>query len=52
MFDFAFGDEVGHRTDSFLDRHGRVDAMLVIEIKAIDAEALQGSFNRRLRICA
>jgi hypothetical protein len=31
--------EVGHRADGVLDGHGRVDAMLIVEVDVIDAEA-------------
>ena len=35
--------EVRHRADGLFDRDGAVDAMLVVEIDVLDAEALQGS---------
>ena len=39
--DLAGADEIGHRADRLLDRRRAVDAMLVVEIDVIDAEALQ-----------
>ena len=30
--DLAFAYELGHRTDRFLDRHFRVDSVLVAEV--------------------
>ena len=35
------GDELGHRADGLLDRHRRVDAVLVVEVDVVDAEPLQ-----------
>src|SRR5437764_12214889 len=37
----ARGDEFAHRAPRFFDRHTRVDAVLVIEVDAIDAEPFQ-----------
>ena len=34
-------DELGHRADRLLDRRVRVDAVLVVEVDVVDAEALQ-----------
>src|SRR5580698_4258527 len=34
-------DEVRHRADSLLDRHGAIHAMLIIEVDLFDAEALE-----------
>jgi hypothetical protein len=39
--DLALGDELGHRADGLLDRHLGVDAVLVVEVDRLDAEALQ-----------
>src|SRR6185437_3360909 len=41
MAHLALRNELGHGADGVLDRHGRVDAMLVVEIDDIDAEPLQ-----------
>src|ERR1051326_6077272 len=38
---FAGVNEVGHRTDRVFDRCVGIDAMLIVEIDVIDAEALQ-----------
>ena len=35
-------DELGHRADGLLDRDGGVDAVLVVEVEVVDAEALEG----------
>src|SRR4051794_8269214 len=37
----ALRDELGHRPDGLLDRHAPVDAVLVVEVDVLDAEALQ-----------
>jgi hypothetical protein len=37
----ALLDKARHRADGLLDRHGRVDPVLVIEIDDLDAEPLQ-----------
>ena len=37
----ALRDELRHRADGVLDRHRRVDAMLVVEVDHVDAEALE-----------
>ena len=50
MLDFAFDNQVCHGPNRFLDRHGGVDAVLVVKVQAINAEPLQGSFDRRFRI--
>src|SRR5690348_3683087 len=42
----ALCDELGHRAYRVLDRHGRVDAMLVVEVDDLDAEPLQAGFAR------
>src|SRR3954471_10316527 len=39
--DLAGADQIGHRADRLLDRSRAVDAVLVIQIDVIDAEALQ-----------
>jgi hypothetical protein len=39
--DLALGDELGHRPDRLLDRRVGIDAVLVVEVDVIDAEALQ-----------
>ncbi len=41
MPDLACSDQLGHRTDGLLDRDRVVDAMLVIKVDVVDAEALQ-----------
>ena len=37
--DLALLDQLGHRSDRIFDRHVRVDAVLVVEIDDIDAQA-------------
>ena len=39
--DLAGLDQLGHRADGLLDRHGLVDAVLVVEVDVVDAEPLQ-----------
>ena len=39
--DLAGLDELGHRADGLLDRDVLVDAVLVVEVDVVDAEALQ-----------
>ena len=38
---FALGDQLGHRSDGFLDRHGEVGAVLVVEVDVVDTEPAQ-----------
>ena len=40
--DLAHLDEFLHRADGLLDRHIRVDPVLVIQVDVVDAEATQG----------
>ncbi len=37
----ALVDEPRHRADRVLDRHGRIDAMLVVEVDRVDPQPLQ-----------
>ena len=46
--DLAFGHQVLHRTGDILDRHLRVDAVLVEEIDAVGAQALQHALDGQL----
>jgi len=39
--DLALLDQAFHGADRVLDRHRRVDAMLVVEVDHVDAEALE-----------
>src|SRR4051812_5741831 len=39
-------DQTLHRADGFLDRHLRVDAMLVIDIDHVDPQALEARLAR------
>ncbi len=39
--DFAGGDELGHSTDGVFDRGVGIDAVLVVEVDVVDAEALE-----------
>ena len=39
--DLAGLDQLGHGADRVLDRHGRVDAVQVVEVDVVDAEAQQ-----------
>src|SRR5260370_37297904 len=48
MPDLTLFDEPGHRADGVLDRHCRIDPVLVIEIDDIDTEALEA---RVARLC-
>ena len=38
MLDLAFGDEVPHRTGNILDRHRRIDPVLIEQVEAIDPQ--------------
>ena len=44
--DLALGDELGERADRLLDRRARVDAVLVVEVDVIGAQALQRALDR------
>ena len=46
----ALFDELGHRSDRFLDLHVRVDAVLVEEVDVIGAEALQRALDRAAHV--
>jgi hypothetical protein len=39
--DLPRADELGHRADGVLDRHGPVDAVLVVEVDVVHAEPLE-----------
>src|SRR5690242_18985878 len=41
MPDLSLFDQPGHRADRILDRHRRIDPVLVIEIDDVDPEPLQ-----------
>ena len=43
---FAGADELGHRADGLFDRRRGVDAVLVVEVDVIDAEALERGIAR------
>src|SRR5215510_738312 len=42
----ALLDEARHRADRVLDRHGRIDAVLIVEVDDIDAEPLEALVAR------
>src|SRR4051794_17898198 len=42
----ALRDELGHRADGLLDRHRLVDAVLVVQVDVVDAEALERRLAR------
>ena len=44
--DLAFGDQFGERGDGFLDGGVRVDAVLVVQVDAVDAEPRQRALDR------
>src|SRR4051812_22433246 len=44
----ALRDEVLDRARDVLDRHGRVDPVLIIQIDVISPQTLQGGFNDAL----
>src|SRR5437764_6831961 len=50
MAHLALLDETAHRADRVLDRHVGIDAVLVIEVDRIDAEALQAGLAGLLHI--
>ena len=43
-------DQPGHRADRLLDRHGGIDAVLVVEVDHLDAEALEGGLAGLLHV--
>nr|GEU28411.1 hypothetical protein [Tanacetum cinerariifolium] len=45
MSDFALLDQILERTGDVLNRHARIDAMLIVQVDVIGAEALEGFFN-------
>src|SRR5438105_15439514 len=48
--DLALVDELRHRADRVLDGRVRIDAMLIVEIDVVDAEAAQGPLARASHI--
>ena len=46
VLDFALGDQLPDRPSHVLDRHVRVDAVLIEDIDAIGSQALQGEPQR------
>ena len=48
--DLALLDELGHRPDGVLDRGAGVDAVLVVEVDVVGAEALQGGLAGRAHV--
>ena len=44
--DLAGRDQLGHRADGLLDRHGLVDPVLVVEVDVVDAESRQRGVAR------
>ncbi len=43
--DLAFGDQVAHGASHILDRHVRVDAVLVEQVDMVGAQALEAGFG-------
>ena len=43
-------DQLGHRADGLLDRHVGVDAVLVVEVDVVGAEALQRALDRAAHV--
>src|SRR5207253_11207964 len=41
VFDLALRNQILHRSRHFLDRHGRVNTMLIEEINRLDSQSLQ-----------
>jgi hypothetical protein len=48
--DLALFDELGHRSHRLLDLDVRVDAVLVVEVDVIGAEALEGALYLALHV--
>ncbi len=48
--DLAGADEVGHRPDRVLDRRRRIDAMLVVQVDRLDAQAPQARLGGALDV--
>jgi hypothetical protein len=49
--DFAFLDQLAHYLGDFLDRHGRVHLMQVIQLDVIGAEPVQRRFQVGADLC-
>ena len=50
MQDLAFGHQVLDRAGDILDRHLRIDPMLVEQVDAVGAQALQHAFDHQLDV--
>src|SRR5947207_776952 len=50
MAHLALLDEAAHRTDRVLDRHARIDAVLVVEVDRVDPEPLQAGLAGLLHV--
>src|SRR6266496_6620057 len=48
MFDFTLGNQILDLSCHVLDRHGRIDAVLIEEIDAIGPQTLQASVRHKL----
>src|SRR5205814_10374677 len=42
--------QLRHRADGFFDRHSRIDAMLIVDVYGVDAEALERRVARAANI--
>ena len=45
MLHHPFPDQVLHRAGDLLDRHVRVDAVLIVEVDRVDAEVLERALS-------
>ena len=50
MTHFAGSDQLGHRAHGLLDRHVRVDAVLVVQVDGIDAQPLEAGVAARVHV--
>ena len=48
--DLALRDQLGHRADGLLDRHVRIDAMLVVEVDVVRAESAERPLDRAAHV--
>ena len=50
MLDLAFGDEVPHRTGNILDRHRRIDPVLIEQVDMIGAQEFVGILEQETEV--
>ena len=50
VVDLSGVDQLRHRADGLLDRHVRIDAVLVVEVDVVDAEPPQRAVDRSAHV--